>query len=495
VTSTFAEIVLALSIPLMVGVFFVLRPVTAALVVAFGAEMFLPEGPTFKLPFTPYFDKHTLPYVCILVACLLRCPGRVTKIPKERWFLLLALLLVAGGVLTGITNSDSLVFGDEGQVFLPGLNIKDGFFMGISNFVGTFLPFYLGYALFRKSEDFEKLVAGLAIAGLVYIPFALVELRLSPQWHRWIYGYAQHSFLQTLRWGGYRPMVFMPHGLAVAQFFVAATFCLIILGKSRRLLVGLPIRFLTWTQFIVLLACKSTGSIVYALVGLPFLVRAKPKRQLLVAAILAWITLLYPILRLSGVFPVASILDAAQNVQTERADSLAFRFGNEDSLLARTRERIVFGWGEYGRSMVRDEDGRSSSIFDGYWIIRLSVNGLVGFIASFGPLLIPVFLTRRRLPALTGEKSIWVLSGVAFTLTILTVDLLLNGLWAGYPYLIAGALTRRLREAMADERVRAKAQNLADPSCSPNAREPIPAGTVADSIFVDVPSDGAERQR
>ena len=30
---------------------------------------------------------------------------------------------------------------------------------------------------------------------------------------------------------------------------------------------------------------------------------------------------------------------------------------------------------------------------------------------------------------------------------ILAVDLLPNGLWAGYPYLMAGALTRRLREA------------------------------------------------
>jgi hypothetical protein len=458
VTSTFAEIALALSIPLMVGIFFVMRPVPAALVVAFGAEMFLPEGPSFKLPYTPYFGKHTLPYLCILIACLLRCPGRVTKLPKEKWILLLALLLVVGGVLTGLTNSDSLVYGNEGQVFIPGLDVKDGLYMGISNFVGTFLPFYLGYALFRKSEDFETLLTGLAIAGLAYIPFALVELRLSPQWHRWVYGYAQHAFEQTLRWGGYRPMIFMSHGLAVAQFFVAATFCLVILTKSRRLLVGLPVRFLAWTQFIVLLACKSTGSIVYALVGVPLLVRGKPKRQLLVAAILGWITLLYPILRLSGVFPVASILDAAQSVQSDRADSLAFRFRNEDALLARTRERIVFGWGEYGRNMVRNDTGGSVSTFDGYWIIRLSVNGLVGFLASFGPLLIPVFLVRRRLSALDDEKTKLVLAGVAFTLTILTVDLIPNGLWAGYPYLIAGALTRRLREAMAEQRSRESGQ-------------------------------------
>jgi hypothetical protein len=452
VTNTFAEIVLGLSIPLMLGVFFVLRPVPAALVVAFGSEMFLPVGPVFKLPFMPPFDKHTLPYVCILIACLLRCPGRVTKLPKEKWILLFALLLLVGGVLTSITNTDSLVFGSEDQVFIPGLDIKDGFYMGLFSFVWSFLPFYLGYALFRKSEDFERLAVGLAIAGLAYIPFALVELRLSPQWHRWIYGYAQHGFDQTIRWGGYRPMIFMSHGLAVAQFFLAATFCLVILAKSRRTLVGLPIRLLAWIQFVVLVACKSTGAIVFAIPGVPLVALAKPKRQLFVAVIIAWITLLYPVLRLSGVFPVAGILDAARSVQTERGDSLAFRFKNEDELLARTRERIFLGWGEYGRNMVRDENGKSVSIFDGFWIIRLSVNGLVGFIASFGPLLIPVFLARRHIDAVAEEKSKVLVAGVAFALTILAVDLLPNGLWAGYPYLIAGALTRRLREARAEPR-------------------------------------------
>jgi hypothetical protein len=48
-------------------------------------------------------------------------------------------------------------------------------------------------------------------------------------------------------------------------------------------------------------------------------------------------------------------------------------------------------------------------------------------------------------------------------LTILTVDLIPNGLWAGYPYLIGGALTNRLRDAVAEQRARDKAQAFADP--------------------------------
>jgi hypothetical protein len=452
VTSTIAEIVFTLSIPVSIATFFVMRPVSAALLVAFGAEMFLPEGTNYKFPYMPEIDKHNLPYVCILIACLLRCPGRVTKLPREKWINVLALLVLVGSVITGITNKDSLSFGNAQQVFIPGLTVKDGFFMGITNFVEAFLPFYVGYALFRSRDDFERLVAGLAIAGLVYVPFALVELRMSPQWHRWIYGYGQSVFDQTIRWGGYRPMIFMSHGLALARFFVATVFALVILGKTRRRLWGISLRFLAWMQFLVLIACKSTGAIVLAVAGLPLLIFARPKRQLQVAVVLAWITVLYPVLRFSGLFPVGSMLEAAGAIQSERAGSLAFRFNNEDALLARARERFIFGWGEYGRNVVHDEEGKATSVLDGHWIIRLGVNGLIGFATTFGPLLIPVMWAKRRLGSMRDGKDQIAIAGIAFTLTILSLDLIPNGLWACYPFFVAGALSRRIREVAADER-------------------------------------------
>jgi hypothetical protein len=446
VSSTIATVVQTLAIPAMVGVFFVLRPMAAALVVVLGAEMFLPEQVSFKLRFVPPLDKHVLPYLCIFVACLLRCPTQVTKLPKERWMTILALALLAGGVLTSSTNTDPLIFGSAGQVFLPGLTFTDGCFMGIDNFLSSFLPLYLGYALCRQAEDFEQLVTGLAIAGLLYIPFAMVELRMSPQWHSWIYGYMQHEFQQTVRWGGYRPMVFMAHGLAVARFFLAAVCCLVLLARYRRVLWGLPTRLLAWTQLLVLLACKSIGAIAFAVVGIPFLALTKPRRQVTVAALLAWIIVLYPALRVSGIFPVSRILAAVGAVEAVRADSLAFRFKNEDALLDRTRERILFGWGEYDRNAVRDEEGRRLSVTDGHWIIRMSMNGIVGFVVAFAPLLLPVLWARRRLPAIREEKDQRLLAGVALMLTLLTLDLIPNGLFACYPYFIAGALTRRLRQ-------------------------------------------------
>ena len=379
---------------------------------------------------------------------MIRHPGWVFKLPKPRWVVWLAMLLVAGGVMTALTNRDSLVLGG-GQVYLPALTVKDGFYMGIANFVSSFVPLFLGYALFRKPEDFERLVVGLAVACLLYIPFAMIELRFSPQWHYWIYGYQQHSFGQTIRWGGYRPMVFMSHGLALARFFLVGACCLIVLSRYRRSLLGLPIRFLAWMQVLVLLACKSTGAIAFALAGIPLLAWVKPKRQLVVASGLAAVILLYPVLRLAGVFPVTQMLEAAGAVQADRAGSLAYRFQNEDHALERTRERIVFGWGEYDRNAVFSEWGDKRSVLDGYWIIRLSMNGMVGFVASFGPLLLPIWWARRLLPTITDEKDRRLVAGVAFVLALLALDLIPNGLWAFYPFLVAGALIRRLRDLKA----------------------------------------------
>jgi hypothetical protein len=179
-------------------------------------------------------------------------------------------------------------------------------------------------------------------------------------------------------------------------------------------------------------------------------VLARPKRQLFVAALLAYTIVLYPVLRLSGIFPVARILEAVSSVQTDRADSLAVRFRNEDALLARARDRILFGWGEYDRNAVHDEEGEKTSVLDGHWIIRLSINGIVGFITAFAPLLIPVLWARRLLPTIAGDKDQRVVAGVAFLLTLLAMDLIPNGLYAYYPYFIAGALTRRLRDLRAE---------------------------------------------
>jgi hypothetical protein len=446
VTSSIAEIVLGLSIPLMIGVFFVIPPLPACLLVVLGGEMFLPVLTSFKISLTPPLDKHNLPYLCTLIGCLLRCPARVTKLPEEKWFVACALLALVGGALTGLTNSEVIFFGAAGEVVLPAMGFKDGMFVGISEFIQGCLTFYLGYMLFRGPRDVERLLAGLGIAGLVYCPFAIFEMRMSPQLLHWVYGLSIGTYQQIIRWGGYRPSVFMDHGLTLARFFMVTTLALFVLAKTRRYLLGLPVRLLAWFHAVVFVLCRSTGAVALGLGGVAVILLAKPKRQLLVASILAISVLAYPWLRASGLFPVSDILGAAGALDDNRSESLAFRFANEDVLLAHAREKIRFGWGSYGRNFVLDTSRSSIATVDGFWIIALGQSGLAGLVVSFGVMLWPVVWAWRRLRKYRNEVTMTSLAGLALIIALVSVDLIPNGLWAYYPFLLAGILMRGARE-------------------------------------------------
>ncbi len=61
--------------------------------------------------------------------------------------------------------------------------------------------------------------------------------------------------------------------------------------------------------------------------------------------------------------------DLANQLSPDRAQSLAYRFKNEDALLAKAWKRKWFGWGRYGRNKVYSDNPfaeRSDSVTDGY---------------------------------------------------------------------------------------------------------------------------------
>ena len=65
----------------------------------------------------------------------------------------------------------------------------------------------------------------------------------------------------------------------------------------------------------------------------------------------------------------------------------------------------------------------------------------MGFAGSFGLLLVPIFLSLKRLRAIQSPDDRKLIGGAALILAIVASDLLPNGLWGLYPYFMAGALT------------------------------------------------------
>src|SRR5262249_33246564 len=129
----------------------------------------------------------------------------------------------------------------------------------------------------------------------------------------------------------------------------------------------------------------------------------KPQLQVLAAVVLAVIVFSYPLLRAADLVPTGMMIDAAESVDLERAQSFKTRLDQEQMLLSRASERIVFGWGRFGRSRVRDDEtGKDLSLTDGRWIITLGSYGLVGFVTEFGLLAFAAF---RAASALRFTKS------------------------------------------------------------------------------------------
>lgn len=445
----------------LVGIacFAVLKPTRALLVVLLGGAMFLPELALVKIGI-PLNKDGIVSLVCGL-GCLATSGKKIFRAKPFRSVDALILVMMIGGFFTVRSNQDALTYGSWMTKDLPGMTWADAAIGWMVDVLTVATPYVLARSMFRDEEDLKELLSAFAIAGLIYSFFALLETRLSPQLHNWIYGYHQHKFLQTIRWGGFRPMVFMAHGLAVAMFFFAAMTSALVLKKARRSIAGFPAGVVAGFLFMVLILCKSTGAIVYGVAVVPLILASRPKRQLAVAGVVAVLVFAYPALRSLDYFPNDMVLDLANSVSEERGESLAFRFGNEVQLAKKARERMWWGWGGYGRNRIYSDDtGLDISVTDGFWIIQFGGRGLVGMVCSFALMLLPVLIARRKLREIPDPAAQQLVGGLALIVVFFATDLLPNGLYNMLPYFLAAALLGSVQGLVQ----KAKAAPLAQPA-------------------------------
>jgi hypothetical protein len=437
--SIVAYVALLLLVPLSAVLFATLRPPLATAAVFLSAWLFLPEGVAFDAPAVPPLDKHSIAALCALAGVLLTAWPRMRHARPGRGVDGFALLLLFGLLGTSATNRDPLSYM---TTYLPGLSFYDAAAQAFRLSLTVVAPFLLGRALYRTTADLAHLMGMIVFAALLYLPLVAFELRLSPQLHRIVYGFHQHEFAQTLRGGGYRPMVFMHHGLALAMFLFTATLFGAALARARKpLALSLPPAPVAGLLGLFLVLCKSLGALVYAIAVLPVLIFGSARLQARVALLLAALVVAYPVLRMTDLFPTTALVDmAAARVNQDRASSLAFRFYNEDQLVAKALERKVFGWGSFGRNRIYNDWGTDISVTDGHWIIAFGAGGIVGLVGTFGLLLTPVLMARRRLPALPLAPDRLLIGALTLAVAVNTVDLLPNGLYSGFPLLLAGAL-------------------------------------------------------
>jgi hypothetical protein len=440
-----------LSWPIVVLCLYRTRPVVqATLWTILSAQLLLPVGTAIKFAGIPQFDKISIPNLAALVGCLL-----VVRRPLRIWsgFGLAGILIfmyVIGPFITAELNGDPIVLADR---TLPAESHYDA----LSAVVGQLLfllPFFLGRQLLRSSADNEEILRVLVIAGLLYSLPMLFELRMSPQLHHWFYGYHAHQFIQQMRDGGYRPTVFMGHGLLVAFFVMTTVVAAAAFWRTQtRVFRFAPVWVTTYLSAMLVL-CKSLGALIYGAALVPLIRFAKPQFQVRIAVILVAIAMLYPLLRAADIFPIGPILEVATSISEQRARSLETRINNEHQLLESASQRFIFGWGRWGRSRIYDEYGNDVSITDGRWIIVMGQFGLFGFLAEFGLLVLPVLRAASALKFSEPGRERIFFAALVLIVAINVVELLPNSSLAPWTWLLAGALLGRADALRANARDR-----------------------------------------
>lgn len=410
-------------VPFGALMFALMRPRWAVMVCIFGAWMFLPMY-TIEISSFPNYDKTTAGTLAAILGSLVFDQGRLFAF-KPRWFDLPIVIFV-------------------GAQFTAALNAGSGVYEGVTDMVmagiGFGLPYYLARVYFTDLEALKDLALGFFIAGLIYLPLCLYEIRMSPQLHADIYGFFPHSWGQMERFGGFRPIVFMQHGLAVAGFMAFSTVVGFGLWRSGHLksLYGVP----PWVAVLAMagttILCKSGNALVLMTGGVVTfeLMRWFETKALLLCLIL--VPPAYMAVRAPGLWDGQELIDLTKMVSDARAGSLYVRIHSENVLLPIAMEKPLFGHGHWAAGLSPEQYENVTP--DGYWLITiaaLGAFGLAGFTLMF-------LLPGLRLVRAARAKEL--VRGRAAPLTLMTMvgtlflaDCLMNAMMgSAFPF-IAGA--------------------------------------------------------
>lgn len=400
-------------IPVVLGLFLVLPPRRAVLVGYIGGWLFLPTA-TYTFTDIPDYTKFAACSIAVLAGSLLFDRKTLASLRPRLIDVPMAVFCLCPFVTTMLTG--------HGPVAGVSRVLTHLFQWGI--------PYLVGRAYFKNWRDLRELAVAVFIGGLVYLPFVWYEIRMSPQLHGIVYGYHQHGFVHALRYGGYRPRVFMYSGLVTAMWMAAASLCGLWLWRSRSLVrpLGLPMALLVPISIVTTVLCKSANGVVMLSLGLGAFFATRWLRSPIPLLALVLVAPTYITLRATDAWSGENLV-ALLASDMQRAGSLSARMRQEDVYTDQAWKRPFFGWGG-GGFIPRDHEGkRLVRGNDAFWIITLGLYGLVSLVSVFVALLLPALVLMFRVPA-----SAWMTprvaptAGLATVTVLFAIDLLFNGM-------------------------------------------------------------------
>ena len=408
------------------------RAVIGSVIIGF---LFLPVA-AYDLPVIPTYDKYSALSFGLLLGTL-TAGNRGGRAPRMSLYDLPMLLWCTFcPIATSLSNNLGLYNGISGLM---------------ENVLRWGVFYWAGRKYLREPSALRMLTRGIILGGLLYIPLVLFEIRMSPQLSNMLYGIFPHSFVMHVRYGGFRPIIFMHSGLMVALWMsitATLTFWMWRTGEIKKM-GGVSTAFLSICLMAATILCKSGNGIVFMLLGIVACLCFQRTRS---ARYLRWGLIIIPIyisLRLANLVTIEQIGTFAREFfDMERTDSLTTRLLQETLFGARSMERPLFGWGGYSRGWPVDPETGIQLIqmIDSLWLILFNTYGACGLVSAFlaigtGPW--QVFaLYRRALSAKDQRDAPFAVDAIALSLVlvIFLLDSLLNAMLSPVYILCAGAL-------------------------------------------------------
>ncbi|MBD1811234.1 O-antigen ligase domain-containing protein [Microcoleus vaginatus DQ-U2] len=414
-------------IPVVFYLFVRFPPLRAVIISFVAAWLFLPQA-SYPIPSLPPYTKISAACYGILLGTLIYDTARLTTF-KPGWLDVPMVIYCLCPIISQVSNGGSPISPTVNQIVSWGL------------------PYFLGRLYVGSLEGLRQLAIGIFAGGLAYIPFTLIEGVKGPILHQMIYGVnAFEDWGQARRMGGWRPVVFMQHGLMVGLWMMTAALIAVWLWQTGTLkkFQGRNIKTLAIVLTIAFFLCRSTGAYSLFAMALLVLFSAKWFRTSLPLLFIIGYIVFYLYIAASGQFSSKEVIDfITQIFGEERASSLKYRFDMEEILGEKARQSFLFGWGDSGGNRVYNEYGQDITVTDSLWIIAFGVNGVVGLVSLFSSLLLPVIVfCVFKYPARTwSNPKVAPAAALGVALTMYVFDCVLNAMTNPIFALIAGGIS------------------------------------------------------
>ena len=379
----------------------------------------------------PVFDKAAAVAATLLIGALLSRPELLR--PRPTWIDLAMLLWCLTPLASSLDN---------------GLGIYDGGSAVIRRIIVWGIPYAFGRTLSRDTRFLFALAKALLIGAVIYAPLCLLESRMAPQLHNWVYGipgrsnWKQVDFFGVLRW---KPTVFLESQLELTPLMGISTLFGFWLWRAGKLtsVGGFAASWLVPIAASAAILGKSFGGVSLTIAGACVLLLTRRFRTIMFLLVFSFVAPLYVTSRTLGWWSGQQLVEfLSQDVSAERAQSFAYRLKNEDMLLNKAMQRPIWGWAGWGRSHITDENGNDLTVVDGMWIIALGDNGIVGVSSFLLALLLPVWALalRKDRHLLWDDPRACVVLVAAISLVIHSIDCIANAMPNPIYPLLAGSV-------------------------------------------------------